>query len=90
MESEEKIASRIIRSPFGALLDPGHPDLWLPIGFLGKIEEPTSGVHFFWRGDRSRLGGSIRPYDSHIGQFLAPDFEAAFNIKPNDDIRSGH
>ena len=56
------VINRITRSPFGALIHQTNDDVWLPFGFQGAVEEPTSGATIFNGND------GIPPYDSHIGQ----------------------
>ena len=56
------VVNHITRSPYGALLYQTNPQVWLPIGFQGAIEEPVSGVTIF----NGKSG--LPPYDSHVGQ----------------------
>ena len=56
------VINSITRSPYGALLYETNPQVWLPIGFQGAIEEPVSGVTIF----NGKSG--LPPYDSHVGQ----------------------
>ena len=56
------VVNHITRSPYGALLYQTNPEVWLPIGFQGAVEEPVSGGTIF----NGKSG--LPPYDSHIGQ----------------------
>ncbi|MCL1939889.1 MAG: RHS repeat-associated core domain-containing protein [Desulfovibrionaceae bacterium] len=53
----------IQRDSFGVELHDSFPDLYMPIGFAGGLEDPDTGlVHF-----------GYRDYDPVVGRFTAPD-----------------
>ena len=66
------MVNHITRSPYGALLYQTNPQVWLPIGFQGAIEEPVSGVTIF----NGKSG--LPPYDSHVGQVSENLFPVIF------------
>ena len=68
------MVNHITRSPYGALLYQTNPQVWLPIGFQGAIEEPVSGVTIF----NGKSG--LPPYDSHVGQVSSNLFPVIFRL----------
>ncbi|MCL1939952.1 MAG: RHS repeat-associated core domain-containing protein [Desulfovibrionaceae bacterium] len=53
----------IQRDSFGVILRDSFPDLYMPIGFAGGLQDPDTGlVHF-----------GYRDYDPVVGRFTAPD-----------------
>jgi RHS repeat-associated protein len=57
------LVKEIQRDSFGLRLFDSFPDLFMPIGFAGGLEDPDTGlVHF-----------GYRDYDPSIGRFTAPD-----------------
>lgn len=50
------------------MLQESDDSIRLPLGFFGGIEDSLSGVVLIREGGRR-----WRPYDSHLGQWMAPD-----------------
>ncbi len=50
------------------MLQESDDSVRLPLGFFGGIEDSLSGVVLIREGGRR-----WRPYDSHLGQWMAPD-----------------
>ncbi len=60
---QARLINRYLRSPFGAVLYEEDESVWLPLGYLGSLEDKPSGVSII-RG---------RPYDTRLGQWMVPE-----------------
>lgn len=62
-DTSGKLVKEVQRDSFGILLFDSQPDLFMPIGFAGGLEDPDTGFVRF----------GYRDYDPAIGRFTAPD-----------------
>lgn len=61
------MVKEIIRNVWGKVLKDSNPSFWLPVDFRGSIRDPLTGLNHFADG---------RVYDSSIGQWLTPNWNA--------------
>jgi len=67
-------------SPYGYLVDDTNEDIKIPIGYQGGVDLQEDGIVLI-RG---------RPYDSLLGQWMTPDFEAILNLPSSYDVTDIH
>ena len=67
-------------SPYGYLVDDTNEDIKIPIGYQGGVDLQEDGIVLI-RG---------RPYDSLLGQWMTPDFEAILNLPKSYDVTDIH
>ena len=67
-------------SPYGFLVEDTNPDIRIPIGYHGGVDLQEAGIVLI----------QGRPYDSLLGQWMVPDYDAILNLPSSYDVTDIH